>query len=195
MVIRRMADGSIQGRIAEGYSLVADSDVDQRIAQRPTLRTEAIIEEICEGLRAGLTLQQICRRRHMPHRSTVYEWRQTDKSLAERVSRARAEGCDALAEQSLAISDDTSRDSLVVDGKPVGNHAAISRDKLRIDTRLKLAAVWNHAEYGLKQQVEHSGTISLEAIVLQSIGAKEPLNVTPKPIALSKEEDAYDDLL
>ncbi|HXD37446.1 MAG TPA: hypothetical protein VN624_12375, partial [Rhodanobacter sp.] len=37
--------------------------------------------------------------------------------------------------------------------------------KLRIDTRLKLLAKWDPKRYGDKQQLEHSGTLSLENLV------------------------------
>lgn len=174
------------------------SDADKRIHQRPTLRTEAIIEEICEGLSAGLTLQQVCRRVHMPHRSTVYEWKRLDKELDERISRARAEGCDALAEQSLGIADNAERDVLKdADGKHFGNHTAIARDKLRIDARLKIAALWDPKNYGPKPQGDMQVTLNLEHLVLASIHAaqlqpaeRQLLNVTP-----TAAPDGYEDLL
>lgn len=61
------------------------------------------------------------------------------------------------------------------------------------------ASLWLRNRQGDKWKEKTSSdvnmTMTLEAIVLQSIAGKEPLNVTPKPIALSNEGEAYDDLL
>jgi hypothetical protein len=194
-----MADGS-QVTENQSFSRYEMSDSEKRILSRPTLRTPVIEEELLEGLAAGLTLQQVCRRVHMPHRSTVYEWKRLDKEFAERISRARAEGCDALAEQSLSIADNASRDVLYdEDGKPIGSHVAVSRDKLRIDTRLRVAGMWDPKNYGPKSQGDTQVTINLEHLVLASIHAAQPLpaqsntpqllNVTPAAL------DPYEDLL
>ena len=173
--------------------------MDRRIDSRPTLRTDAVIDEICDGLRVGLTLQQICRRRHMPKRTTVWEWRQTDKALAERIALARAQGCEALAEQGLEIVDDASGDLLTdAQGALRGNSTAVARAKLRFDARLKLAEVWNRAEYGSKLDVSGKVEVTLEALVLASMGhapSSDPpamRNVTPAPAIGALPADCSD---
>lgn len=197
MVSSGMADGSAQRQ----QSLVAESYLDQRIGQqsadRPLIRTDAIIAEICEGLRAGIPLRQICRSKHLPNRNTVIRWRESDEALKKQLADARARGVDALAEECMEIADDASNDYVereVAAGrmKRVIDTEHVQRSKLRIDTRLKLAAVWNHAEYGAKSSIDATVSISLEQLVLSSI-ASEPLNITP--IAISNVDDAYDDLL
>ena len=75
---------------------------------------------------------------------------------------ARIERCEVLAEDMLAIADDSSGD--VVFGP---NDEArcdtefVARSKLRVDTRAKLIACWNPARYGDRQQVDIAGQLNV----------------------------------
>lgn len=184
-----MADGATQ--VVESF----DGRRFQPAKSRPTLRNEVVLAEICKELEAGRTLRQACTPLHLPNRPTVLDWMRHDAELRQRIADARARGCDALAEETLIISDDTDSDLLMgADGRQYANNAALQRAKLRIDTRLKLAAVWNPKEYGAKSSVDVNATLSLEHLVLAAIGAAQPtpmLNVTPP----RQEADPYDDLL
>ena len=187
-----MADGA--AHLVESRSEPHDARRFQPAQGRPTTRTEAVIAEICEGLEAGRTLRQVCSAKHLPNRATVVRWTNEDEELKQRIASARARGCDALAEESFEIADETSRDLLVdKDGREYANSTAVARAKLRIETRLKLAAQWNPKEYGERKQVDVQGTIGLEHLVLASIHAPQSqlLNVTP---ALPPA-DPYEDLL
>ena len=75
--------------------------------------------------------------------SSVYGWIAADAPFAARVAHARDLGFEALAEDILAIADDT---------KPISDHVQLS--KMRIDTRLKLLACWDPKRYGAKQSHE-----------------------------------------
>ena len=149
-----------------------------------------------------MTLREICRMSHLPDRNTVMAWRQADTDFHRRITDARARGCDALAEQSVEISDEADNDLLTdKDGRQYPNTAAIARAKLRVDTRLKIAALWNPKEYGAKQG-DTNVNISLENLVLAAVqlreahtGAPAPLNVTPARQALDAPSDGFDDLL
>jgi len=69
--------------------------------------------------------------------------------------RARERGCDAIAEDSLAIADDSSGDMIVDDdGEVRFDSENVARSKLRVDTRMRLIAKWNSGRYGDKLQVE-----------------------------------------
>lgn len=202
-----MADGSAITMEAASVSRVPISERDKRIgvqaAYRPTLRTPAMIDEICSGLREGITLRQICSRKHLPNRQTILNWRDSDPELARQLADARARGCDALAEECIEIADNASNDYLereTSEGRldKTLNAEHVQRSRLRIDTRLKIAAVWNRAEYGEKRDVNVSGSLTLEALVLSAIGLaepakSEPLNITPPAIEHAPSD--IDDLL
>ena len=122
-----------------------------------------------------------------------------DAELRQRIADARARGCDALAEESFEIADEASGDLLTdKDGRVYGNGAAISRAKLRIETRLKLAALWNRKEYGEQRQGDTQVTINLEHLVLASIHAAQGLPAQPEHQLLDvtpRSADGYEDLL
>ena len=106
-----------------------------------------VTKEICERLSTGEPMAVICRDKHMPSVTTVWNWTQADPAVAESIARAREDGFDAIAQKALEIADDT-------DGDP-------QRDRLRVDTRLKLLAKWDPKRYGDKTAVEHSGGLTV----------------------------------
>lgn len=190
-----MADGSTQPieraankPVSAAATAYIDERVDRAIAMgRPTLRTEALVAEICKELEAGRTLREICRAKHFPDRGTVQAWRAKDPDLHTRITLARARGCDALVEESLEIIDDSSNDYIdreVASGRiqRVVDSEHVQRSKLRAEHRLKIAALWNHAEYGAKSHLNVTGALTLEALVMASMGdkpAQPALDVTP----------------
>lgn len=185
--------------MADGSAVIAEA-LDHNLHAkrgRPTMRTPEIEEAILDGLRQGIPLGRLCKtRKDLPDRHTVSHWRDIDESFHAKVTLARARGCDALAEDSLEIADNTERDVLTdAEGNESANHGAIARDRLRIDTRLKLAAVWNHAEYGAKQTVEGEVKLTLESIVLTYLDKKEPLNITPDANTSLPTANSYEDLV
>lgn len=145
-----------------------------------TYNREPLIAEICERLAEGEPLASICRDIHMPDRTVVYDWANEDKGISRRIAHARAMGFDAIAEECLKIADDSSGDMPVMAGFDSENPASprcfdaehVQRSKLRVETRLKLLAKWDPKRYGDKQQVEHSGHISLESLVTGAGEAK-----------------------
>lgn len=101
-----------------------------------------LIDEIVERLADGEPLAEICRSPHMPAWRTVYHWLEADPLAAAAIARARDHGHDRIAIQALQIADDKSGDP--------------QRDKLRIETRLKLLAKWNPKKYGDSTQIKHA---------------------------------------
>ena len=126
---------------------------------RPSKFSEAILETIIEKLSDGVPLRKICRDDEtMPSWRTVYRWME-DESVSSRIARARELGYDSLAEESIAIADDTSKDFIErerQDGRieVVSDTEHIQRSKLRIETRLKLLAKWFPKKYGDKLEVK-----------------------------------------
>lgn len=86
----------------------------------------------------------------MPSVMTVWTWSAPGTDLALAISRAREVGFDAIARDALHIADGK-LPLLDADGTP--QPADPQRDKLRVETRLKLLAKWDPKRYGDAQQV------------------------------------------
>lgn len=137
-------------------SVVPTSDY-RSMAGRPTLRSEDIVSEMIFRLSEGETLRRICRDDHMPAFVTVMAWQRADEDFKTSLAYAREDHTHAIAEDCEEISDRGDMDP---------------RDRqVRIDTRLKLIEKWNRKDYGQKQDISHSGTISLEAWVIEATPA------------------------
>lgn len=132
---------------------------------RPSLYTPEIIKTICEGLSKGIPLTVICEADEMPAPRTVRDWEANDPNVAAAIARAREDGEYALAEQCLAIAEDERHDWVMSKKGEITDEVALGRAKLRIETRLKLLAKFNPKKWGDKQQIEHSGKLSLESLV------------------------------
>jgi hypothetical protein len=140
---------------------------------RPSLYTPELIEAICADLEQGIPLTHICAGDDMPAPRTVRAWEAEMPEVAAAIARARELGEVALAEQCLTIADDEHHDWVMTKKGEVTNEVAIGRAKLQIDTRLKLLAKFNPKKWGDKQQVEHTGKLSLESLVAGSEPAAE----------------------
>ena len=90
--------------------------------------------EIVERLAKGEPLTQICLSENLPAWRTVYDWSEANPAFAAAIARARSHGFDVIASDCLTIADEK-------DGDP-------QRDRLRVDTRLKLLAKWDPKRYG-----------------------------------------------
>lgn len=134
--------------------------------------TPEIEAAILADVSDGIPLAEACRK-HDVGRTTIYDKRDSDKEFAERLARARELGEDALAEETLEIADDGSNDWMErrrEDGSTdeVLNHEHVQRSKLRIETRLKLLAVWNPRKFGSKVDLT-SGGEALNAALANAI--------------------------
>lgn len=135
---------------------------------RPTVRTEAIIESILDQHGDGVPLMQICRQEGMPSLRTVYDWLDSDADLAARFARARRAAMDNVAQETLDIADERTGKAIMADGAEVAvvfDSTAVQRNRLRVDTRLKLLSCWDSGRYGTKHQHEHTGKVTLESLV------------------------------
>jgi hypothetical protein len=116
---------------------------------------DQLLEELIEWLEAGKTLRDFCREPGKPSNPLIYRWIDVRDGMDLRIVRARERGCDAIAEDSLAIADDSSGDMIVDDdGEVRFDSENVARSKLRVDTRMRLIAKWNSGRYGDKLQVE-----------------------------------------
>jgi hypothetical protein len=110
------------------------------MAARSSIRTDAMIDQIIERLSRGEPLAQICRSDGMPDASTFWRWQQDDPDLAQSIARAREQGFDQIAMDSLAIVDDLSEEP--------------ASRKIRAEHRLKLLAKWDPKRYGERTTIQ-----------------------------------------
>lgn len=115
---------------------------------RKTTYSDTAADAVLERLETGMPLEQICRLEDMPALRTVYRWRDANPEFAARLAQARANGFDMMAADCLRIADDASNDVIETPSGPKFNGEFAQRSKIRIETRLKLLAVWARSKYG-----------------------------------------------
>lgn len=134
---------------------------------KPSTYTAGTADAICKRLSKGEPLTQICRDEGMPAKRTVSDWRKAHKDFDEAFLEARDEGFDAIAARLRC----TARGKISDDGGD--STGDVQRDKLIIDTDLKLLSKWDPRRYGDKQTLEHTGEGGgpLRAVVNVRIGS------------------------
>lgn len=105
---------------------------------------EAAIARVIEGLGEGTPLTVLCREEGMPSDDSVRAWAKDDEALSRAIACAREAGFDAIAKRAR----ETARGM----GDSSGD---VQRDKLIIDTDLKLLAKWDPKRYG--ELIKHAG--------------------------------------
>lgn len=123
---------------------------------RPSSFTPEIAEEICARLEQGIDLEQICRDEKMPARRTVHDWANGEtKSIPAEfsavIARARTIGHDTIASNCRRTAK----------GDEGFSSGDVQRDKLIIETDLKLLAKWSPKKYGDRIDHEHTGNIAV----------------------------------
>lgn len=122
----------------------------------PSKFTQELFDEICARLSKGEPLAQICRDEGMPSSNTVRDWCDKDESLAIAYARARDEGFDAIALDSLQIMDATPERYMTELGERI-DPGSVQWAKNRAEQRLKLLAKWDPKRYGDRVTNEHTG--------------------------------------
>lgn len=145
---------------------------------RPSLYSDELLQQVCDILATGVPLAVIGREPGMPKYRTVKSWedetdddgKPTERALKVSAALARAceEGREVLGAECLEIADDGHRDYVIktnARGQPYEAYDAenVQRAKLKIDTRLKLLAVWDRAKWGDKVQHANSDGSNLPA--------------------------------
>jgi hypothetical protein len=130
------------------------NELPQRKMGRPIEPiNQQIAEQVIEWISQGKTLREFCRQSGMPTFGAIYDWLAKDDDFAQRFAHARETGHEVLAQECAAIADESCADQVDV-----------GRNRLRIETRLKLLAKWNPKKWGEKQSVDHGGSVSLNVI-------------------------------
>jgi hypothetical protein len=124
---------------------------------RPTLLTPTLADAICLKLAEGKSLLEICKSARMPHRNTVMRWAAENEDFRGMYARARDEGCDAIAEEAVAIA-----------RRPVEDMVDVARNRLAYDAHCWYAGKIKPKVYGNRQQVDVEGKLTLEQLVAAS---------------------------
>lgn len=127
---------------------------------RPSSYTVEVASTICRRLACGESLRAICAGTDMPDRTTVYDWLFRLPDFATQYARAREEQAETMADDIVAIADESYRDHEVDDDGNVRiNNEAIQRSKLRVEARKWVAAKLKPKKYGDKitQEVVGAG--------------------------------------
>jgi hypothetical protein len=119
--------------------------------------TEEIFAEICERMAEGQGLRKICSDAEMPSRSTFLRWVENDTD-----QRAREALMDWYAEEILDIAFDDKGDIISDGGKVLGNHAAVQRARLKVDTLKWTMSKLHPKRYGDK--LTHEAETQAEAL-------------------------------
>ena len=122
---------------------------------RPSKYTPEIADRILSELRLGASLKRICEAEDMPSEVSVRTWAVEDREgFSARYAQARQDGYQWLADEILAISDDSSNDEIVGrDGEIKCNAEFVARSRLRVDTRKWILAKMLPKVFGEKTVV------------------------------------------
>jgi len=107
-------------------------------------KAEAILDRMWDGR----FLTAICRDDDMPGRRAVYRYLASHPEFHGDYGLARQALGDFFAEDALRIADDIDNDVIENENGSFPNPAAVMRAKLRVETRLRLAAMLNPGRYG-----------------------------------------------
>lgn len=121
---------------------------------------QSIADKICERLESGETLSEICRSNGMPKRTTVHDWTVENSHFAEQVARARDAGHDVIAARARHVARGTDPDA----------SGDVQRDKLIVDTDLRLLAKWDNKRYGDRLQTDNETRVT---VVLRDLRKEE----------------------
>lgn len=138
---------------------------------RPTVMTEEVQTEILDRLTAGQSLSAICALDHMPNPSVLYYFMERSPSFAEKYARACGGLATMLFMDALAIADNDSRD-IITDpqtGEIMLNNTAVQRDRLRIDTRFRMASKLS-GKYADKPILGDNATVTVNTL---SVNARD----------------------
>jgi hypothetical protein len=141
---------------------------DKKVMGRPSKFSQELADEICNRLAHGETLRSIIASSpHLPDRTTIYRWTDSNIGFRNQYTKARAEQADYYAE-------------LIVDESFSSHDAGIGR--LRVDALKWAASKMAPKKYGDKIEIDTAQPITL-AFQLPSRSAQqielEESNVLP----------------
>lgn len=130
---------------------------------RPSLETPENKQAILERISNGEPLAQICRDAKMPSMAAVNNWRRNDAAFDGDFARARESGHDLIAARCREVARGL--------GESSGD---VQRDRLIVETDLKLLAKWDK-RYSDKLIVDSTSTVkhTYDAATLDRLAESE----------------------
>lgn len=164
--------------MGEGAKLALGMNEEKKLRQitgYSPAEKERIIGEIVDKLAKGGAMAAILRDgENMPNIQTVWEWMNANPETGRRITQAREDGGDHIANECLAIADEKPADMV-----------AVQHQKLRVETRLKLLSKWHPKRYGDK--LELSGEITVTESPLAQLRTLVKTRQTSQPSTLEME--------
>lgn len=141
-------------------------------AGRPCEFNQEVADKICERLADGVSLRTICDAEDMPNRATVFRWLGKYKEFSDQYACAREAQADALFDEVIDIADDSRNDWMESADEEGGigyklNGENIQRARLRVDARKWMAGKLRPKKYGDRQEIEHTGDLSIKHSVAE----------------------------
>ena len=133
---------------------------ERNVGGRPSEYSLELADRICEMAAEGNSIQKVARRFELAPR-TIFRWCRENETFRQMYAQARKDAAYVLAEETLDIADDSSRD-YVEDpetGRRVFQPEHVQRARLRWDARRWLASKYLPKVFGDKVDVEHSGSV------------------------------------
>lgn len=127
---------------------------------RPTIYANKIADEICERLSEGESLNKICHDDHIPDKATVYRWLSDPerREFCDKYTRARERQAETFIDECVDIADMTEMDTIRKTTKngdeyDAPDHEWITRSRLRVETRIKIAEKLAPKKYTPKNEI------------------------------------------
>ena len=125
---------------------------------RPSLFSDELAANICERIAEGERLTDICKQPGMPNRRTVWRWTTERQEFRDELARATETATHGLVDELVAVCRTKSADSVE------------AADKRTLTENYRWLAARLLAVYRDRQQVEHSGGVTLQVVT----GVPEP---------------------
>lgn len=139
--------------------------------------SDDLAARICDEIAEGRSLRDICSDEEMPDKATVLRWLAANEQFRDHYARAREAQADAIFDEILDIADDARNDWMERRGEEdagwVANGEHIQRSRLRIDARKWMAGKLQPKKYGDKLDLNHSGGIQIERVVVDFMEADD----------------------
>jgi hypothetical protein len=146
----------------------------------PTLYSREIAQVICDRLAAGESLTAICNDGGMPCTRTVARWVIGDAGpgFTAQYREARDMGLDVLADEVLAIADDSSQDVITKTderGRTYRgiDHEHVNRSRLRVDARKWYLCKLAPKKYGERLDMGISGSLQVGGLMDRLTAARK----------------------
>jgi hypothetical protein len=127
--------------------------------------TPELEQQIIDWISQGKPLREFCRQDGKPSHDAVYDYEKLNADFKQRIASAREKGEEVIALDCLAISEENPQVEIPTKcGSYIATDGAgIQRNRLRVDTRLKLLAKWNPRKWGerIHQDVSVTGELKL----------------------------------